>query len=203
VVRRHVGHGQPPRYIRRRSRPPATTTSRSGWLFVPRPDQGAGGASGRDRAQPRAYRPRVRLTGRAGRRVRRLAADPDAPRCAAPRRGHHGPGRTGPGGAAPAARAALCDLRPAQPPGRQGRPDQVCGHPLLGAVAQGVPPRPGRAVRHPARGRDLVTGPSQQLPATHPRPGAAAGWSTRPRPTGRRPGGPRRHPAAATVCRRR
>src|SRR6266540_1448850 len=165
---------------------------------VPSPDQGAGGAPGRDRPQPRAGRPQLRLAWRAGRRVRRLAAPPSRADPPHPRRGHRHPGRTRPGRPFTAARPALCGLRPAQPPGRQGRAELVRGQPLLGALAAGPPRQPGRAAGHPHRGGDLLA----RWPAAaagHPPSRPPGRWlGGRPGPLGRPPR-PRRPPAAAAV----
>ena len=144
VVRRHVGRGQAtPRCTPRPWRSPAITTSRSGWppSIEPRPDQGAAGAPGRDRPQPRAVlaaaSPRLAswtLPSQPG------AADP--PRADPPhsRRRHRGVGRTRPG------RACCCPLaRPTAKPATGG--SARCGRSGHGLGR--------RLVHHPAGGDRL------------------------------------------------
>src|SRR5919108_58959 len=74
-----------------------------------------------------------------------------------------------PGRAAPPPKAPLHGVRPAPPPGRQGRPGLLRGQPLLGALAAGPTRRPGGAPRHPGRGRGLVAG-APAAAAGHPPP---------------------------------
>src|SRR6266704_15315 len=77
----------------------------------------------------------------------------------------------------PAARASLRRLRPAYPPGRQGRPGLLCGQPSSVPWRQ---VRPGGRVEplgHPGRGRDLVAGPPTAAAGRpHPRAPGRGAW---------------------------
>jgi transposase len=80
-------------------------------------------------------------------------------------------------------------------------PDLVCGQPLLGALAAGPPRRPGRAARHPDRGRDLVARPQPAAARHPPSRHRTRRLGRRPDPLGRT-AQPGRRRAAAAVHRR-
>src|SRR6266581_2504098 len=99
----------------------------------------------------------------------------------------------------PAARASLRRVRPAYPPGRQGRPGLLCGQPSSVPWRQ---VRPGGRVEplgHPGRGRDLVAGPPTAAAGRpHPRSrtrrlGGRRGALGRPAQPGRCPTDPALH----------
>src|SRR5512132_2104439 len=109
VVGRHVGCGQAPRCIPRRSRSPATTSSRSGCARRGGHKPKAG-SSGRSRSCGPTCWMGASST-RLGRWIRpSWAATPPRSRPSHPRRGDRRACRTRPGRHLPAARAALCGV---------------------------------------------------------------------------------------------
>jgi hypothetical protein len=175
VVRRHVGRGQ-----QAPLHPEALAFAGhygfAVWLAAAyRPQaKGPGRAAGRDRAQPRAGRTVVRLAGRDGSglaawlpvrraQVHRTHREVIAVRAERDR-------------AALSPLPALRRLRPAHPPGRQGRPDLLRGQPLLGALAAGPPGGRVELRVTPAEVAIFSLGRDQQLLAIHPRAAGRGGW---------------------------
>ena len=115
-----------------------------------------------------------------------------------------GAGRTRPGRAGSAARPALCGLRPAHPPGRQGRPGLASRPATTRCPGGGSAPAAGSSCASPQpRSRSGRSAASRSCwPPTRAPSSAAAGSSTRPTGTGC-PTGPtasrcRRAPATAS-----